>query len=152
MRSSVTDITAGLFSLVVAALFQSQSGDLEGVSLMYPRLLVGFIALGGIYLLGKGLYKLRGSDTKSDGEPVAWKRVGMISALSIGYVLVISLLGFYSASILFLFGTAVLLNDTGRGPLKAAVAACILTVVMCAAVWAGFGLLLHVPTPEGLLF
>jgi hypothetical protein len=153
MRSSVTDMAAGLFALLIAAVFFSQSGDLEGVGLLYPRLLIGFIALCGIYLVGLGLFKRRpGRDRIASDEPVAVRRVGMIAALSLAYCLLIPVFGFYPASALFLFGAAMILNDAGVGPLKAALSACILTVVMCLAVWAGFALLLHVPTPEGLLF
>ena len=85
-------------------------------------------------------------------EPVAVKRVVMISVLSIAYALVIPVLGFYSTSILFLFGAAMVLSDTGGLSAKTAVSACMLTAIMCLSVWGGFTLLLHVPTPEGLLF
>jgi hypothetical protein len=153
MRSSVLDIAAGLFALFIAAVFFSQSGDLEGVGLLYPRLLVGFIALCGVYLVGLGLFKRRpGRDRVASDESVAIGRVAMISVLSLAYSLLIPVFGFYPASALFLFGAAMILNDAGVGPFKAALSACVLTAVMCLAVWAGFALLLHVPTPEGLFF
>jgi hypothetical protein len=44
------------------------------------------------------------------------------------------------------------LNDAGWSRQKSAMVACALTVIMCLAVWLGFAKLLHVPTPEGLLF
>jgi hypothetical protein len=153
MRSSVKDVGAGLFALLAAAVFFSQSGDLEGVGLLYPQLIVGFITLGGLYLVGLGLWKWRSGRDRADGdEPVAVGRVAMIAALSLAYILVIPLLGFYAASVAYLFGSAVALNDTGSGLRKAAISACVLTAVMCLAVWAGFSLLLHVPTPKGFFF
>ncbi len=153
MRSSITDLVAGLFSLLIALAFYSQCGDLTGVSLMYPSLIIGFITLGGLYLLAQGLLKMRrGCDTIADDEPVALKRVAMISVISMAYVVLIPLLGFYSASALFLFGAAMVLSDMGGGPAKTAVAAGILTAVMCLSVWGGFALLLGVPTPEGMFF
>ncbi|WP_243838227.1 hypothetical protein [Nitratidesulfovibrio liaohensis] len=59
MRSSVADIASGLAVLVMAGVFHAQSGDLEGVSLLFPRMLIIFMALGGIYLCGLGLLKGR---------------------------------------------------------------------------------------------
>ena len=123
------------------------------MGLLYPQLLTGFIAFGGAYLVGLGLFKRRpGRDRTAGDEPVTIRRVAIIAALSLAYCLIIPVLGFYPASVLFLFGAAMILNDAGVGPLKAALSACVLTIVMCLTVWAGFSLLLHVPTPEGLLF
>ncbi|MDR1488918.1 MAG: tripartite tricarboxylate transporter TctB family protein [Desulfovibrio sp.] len=153
MRSGVKDIAAGLFSLLAAAAFFCQSGDVEGVGLLYPQLIMGFIASGGVYLVALGLWKRRsGRDEAGDGEAVARTRVAMIAVGSLAYALIIPLLGFYAASVVFLFGSAMALNDTGAGPRKAALSASVLTMIMCLAVWAGFSLLLHVPTPDGLLF
>jgi hypothetical protein len=153
MRSSVKDVGAGLFALLVAAVFFGQSGDLEGVGLLYPQLIVGFISLGGLYLVGLGLWKRRsGRDKTVNDEAVAVGRVAMIAALSLAYILIVPVFGFYAASVIFLFGSAVALNDTGSSLRKSALSACVLTTVMCVAVWAVFSLLLHVPTPEGILF
>ncbi len=157
MRSSTTDFGAGLFSLLVAAIFYAHTGSLHDVGLLYSELLIGFITLGGVYLLGLGLHKRKKESAQSGGagpdqEPVALKRVALISGLSIAYALLMGLLGFYSASILFLFGSAMLLNDMGLGMGRAVFAACTLPLIMCLAVWLGFGMLLRVPTPEGLLF
>ncbi|MDR2799772.1 MAG: tripartite tricarboxylate transporter TctB family protein [Desulfovibrio sp.] len=152
-RSSVKDIAAGLFSLLAVAVFFSQSGDVEGVGLLYPRLIMGFIALGGAYLVVLGLWKRRaGRDGAGGGDAVSVTRVAVIAACSLIYVLIIPLLGFYAASAVFLFGSAMALNDAAAGPRKAALAASILTMIMCLAVWAGFSLLLRVPTPDGLFF
>ena len=154
MRSSVIDLAAGVFSLLFAAAFYVQSGELEGVGRQYPMGLVVFILLGGFVLLGQGIHKrLSGRDpVPADAEPTAYSRVALITAASVAYVLLISLLGFYMASVIFLFGSAMALNDAGWAWQKSAMAACALTVIMCLAVWLGFTKLLFVPTPEGLLF
>ena len=154
MRSSAIDVTAGVFSLLFAAAFYVQSGELEGVGRAYPLGLMIFISLGGLFLLAQGACKrLSGRDAiPTDAEPVASRRVAAITAASVAYVLLISLLGFYAASIFFLFGSAMALNDASWGWRKSAMAACALTVIMCLAVWLGFTKLLFVPTPAGLLF
>ena len=154
MRSSVIDLAAGVFSLLCATAFYTQIDGLKGVGRDYPLGLIIFISLGGLFLLGLGIYKrLSGCDAiPADADPVAYRRVAIITAASIVYVLLMSLLGFYTASILFLFGSAMALSDAGWGWQKSAMAACALTVIMCLAVWIVFSRLLFVPTPEGLLF
>ncbi|MEG6504591.1 tripartite tricarboxylate transporter TctB family protein [Nitratidesulfovibrio sp. 1201_IL3209] len=153
MRSSVADIASGLAVLVMAGVFHAQSGDLEGVSLLFPRMLVIFMALGGIYLCGLGMLKGRkGGDAPQDDEPVAVGRVGIISAGAIAYVAIIPLLGFYLASALYLFGMSMVLGDASRGTRRKALASAAFTVVLCLSVWIGFAMLLGVPTPEGMLF
>jgi hypothetical protein len=85
---------------------------------------------------------------KSDEEPVAFRRVGIIVFASAAYRVLVPVLGFYTASALFLFGSAMVLNDT---KVSALLSACLLTAIMCLAVWLGFSVLLGVPVPGGLL-
>lgn len=153
MRSSVADIASGLAVLAVAGVFQAQSGDLEGVSLLFPRMLIIFMTVGGILVCVQGLLKRRkGEDAPQDDEPVAVGRVVMISAGAIAYVLCIPLLGFYPASVIYLFSMAMVLGDAGGGTRRKALASAAFTVVLCLFVWIGFAMLLGVPTPEGMLF
>jgi len=151
MRSSTTDLAAAAFSLVFAVIFYAQSAKLTSVSRLYPMCLIAFISAGGLFLLALGFYKRRQSEALSEEEPVSLRRVGIICATSATYAVLVNLLGFYSASAIFLLGSAMLLHDAG-GWKKSVLAGCMLTVIMCIAVWACFGLLLRVPTPEGLLF
>lgn len=153
MRSSVADITSGLAVLAIAGVFHAQSGDLEGVSLLFPRMLVIFMTLGAVLLCVQGMLKRRkGEDAPQDDEPVAVGRVVMISVGAIVYVLCIPLLGFYPASAAYLFLMAMILGDTSHGTRRKAVASAVFAVVLCLSVWIGFAKLLGVPTPEGMLF
>jgi len=153
MRSSIADITSGAFVFLVAAVFYYQSGELEGISLLFPQLLIGFMTIGGIYLMAKGfLTQKQGRDKVINDEPVSVKRVVSISAGSIAYALFTPLLGFYPATVIFLFGMAMVLNDAGVSTRKSAMMAAILTIVVTFAVWAGFALLLSVPTPASIFF
>jgi hypothetical protein len=157
MRSRTSDIAAGLATLAVAGVFQAQCGDLEGVSLLFPRMLIIFMTIGGVYIFASGLLtpRIRVEDAPCElpeEEPVAVKRVATIALASILYVGIIPLLGFYPASVLFLFCMAMILSDAGVTTARKALASAIFTVVLCFAVWLGFALLLGVPTPQSMFF
>lgn len=151
MRSRTTDIAAGLAVLGVAGLFHSQSTDLQGVSLLFPRMLIIFMTLGGIYLVIKGVLQAKRAKSDDD-EPVNVRRVVTISIGSILYALVIPLAGFYPASMVFLFAMAMILGDTNTNTARKAVISGAFAAVLCVVVWLGFALMLSVPTPESVLF
>ena len=150
MRSSTKDILAAGFCLLFALAFQVQTDDLEGISLYFPRILLVFITALSLGLLGNALLKIRKEQQASEDEPVSWPRVCLISAGSIAYVAIIPMLGFYPASAIFLFAMAWVLRDKTVSMRKTLIAASMFTVVLCFAVWGGFGLLLNVPTPESI--
>lgn len=153
MRSSVADFASGLAALSLAGVFHAQSRDLEGVSRLFPRMLILFLTLGGMLLCVQSLLRQRkGTDARQTREPVAVRRVVVISAGAIAYVLLIPLLGFYPASVAYLLGMAMLLGDAGGSTGRKALTAVAFTLVLCLFVWLGFALLLGVPTPEGILF
>jgi hypothetical protein len=157
MRSRTFDIAAGLATLAVAGIFQAQSGDLEGVSLLFPRMLIIFMTIGGMFIFVSGLLTRRASVNDAPcelppEEPVAAKRVATIALASIVYVGIIPVLGFYPASVLFLFCMAMILSDSNVTTARRALASAIFTVVLCVAVWLGFALLLGVPTPQSMFF
>ena len=146
------DMLSGLFVLLIAAVFCTQMYELEDVGRNYALLLLAFIVLMGLWLCFQGFGKRRrlaGGPGAGEEEPVAIRRVAVIVAASAAYVALVPILGVYPASALFLCLSAVVLNDSGRSPY---IAACLLTLIMCLAVWLVFSVLLGVPTPEGALF
>ena len=157
MRSRTSDIAAGLATLAIAGMFQAQCGDLEGVSLLFPRMLIIFLTLGGVYIFASGLLTRHASADAPPceaptEEPVAVKRVVTIALGAMVYVGIIPLLGFYPASVLFLFCMAMILSDSSVTTAKKAMASAVFTVVLCVAVWFGFAFLLGVPTPQSMFF
>lgn len=150
MRSSTKDILAAAFCLLFVLAFQMQTGELEGISLYFPYLLLIFLTALSLVLLGNALRKMRHERRAENSEPVSWPRVGLISVGSVAYVAVIPLLGFYPATIVFLFGMAWILRDKSHSARRAVVAASLLTIILCLSVWGGFSLLLDVPTPESI--
>ena len=174
MRSSTTDIAAGAFALFSVAIFYAQITPLRGLARDYPIGLLVFISLGGLYLLGKGIYKRCSGHEQAPGgtplscgegaalpcskepggeETVAYGRVAVILVLSLAYVYLMTLVGFYIASVIFLFASAMILSDVkdSGGWLKLAFATAIFTAVMCISVWIVFVKFLYVPTPVGEL-
>ena len=166
MRNSTADMSAGVFALLVAMLFYANTGTLEGLGRDYPIGLLIFICLGGVYLLGKGIYKRRsgrdqlpdtslscGSEGTGEAETVSYSRVAFILVVSLVYVYLMTQVGFYIASVIFLFGSGIALSDVQASGSwkKLAVAAAIFTAVMCISVWIVFVKILYVPTPDGEL-
>lgn len=157
MRSRTSDIAAGLATLAIAGIFQAQTGDLDGVSLLFPKMLIIFMTIGGLYIFASGLLTRRTNVDEAPcelpaKEPVAVKRVATIALGAMVYVGMIPLLGFYPASVLFLFCMAMILSDSSVTTAKKAMASAIFTVVLCVAVWFGFAFLLGVPTPQSMFF
>lgn len=159
MRKSISDILAGLGFLGFAAVFWLSGRDLTGISRVFPESLELFLSLGGAALVAGGLRRLR-REVASAGEEavaacaqeepvVAW-RVALITVSSMAYVLLIPALGFYAASVLFMFGMGWVMAGRGqglRGPAKAMGFALFLSLL----VYLVFTRALQVPTPEGLL-
>ena len=167
MRSSMSDIAAGGFALLVAAIFYWQSLNLRGMARDYPMGLLTFITLSGIFLLAVGIYKYWSGRApisesapascagppSSNTEPVAYGRVAFILAVSLVYVFLMTQIGFYLASVIFLFGTGIAMSDVqaSGGWKKLALASAIFTAIMCISVWIVFVKFLYVPTPVGEL-
>lgn len=141
------DLAAGLAVLAFAGMFHIQSGELDGVSLLFPRGLIVFLVCGGVYLLVKS-FRTQASDTES--EPTNPLRIIIVSISSILYVLFITILGFYPATAAFLFATAMILADADGGWRRRIMASALFSGVMCCFIWLVFARLLSVPTPAGI--
>lgn len=155
MRKSSSDIFAGLGFLVVAFAFGMQYEGLTGVSRVFPEILITFIALGGIWFVGKGLWRRRSEREKSAaprGESTAWRRVAIITVLALGYAVTIPCVGFFVSTGVFLFLAFFFLDASERDFGTKVLHGVIFSVVFSLLIWVGFVKLLSVPTPEGFLF
>ena len=107
MRKSSSDILAGLGFLAVALAFGVQYEGLTGVSRVFPESLITFIALGGIWFVGKGLWRRRSERGKEGatpgGERTAWRRVAAITVFALCYAVAITTVGFFVSTGAFLF-------------------------------------------------
>lgn len=153
MRKSTTDLLCGLSFLGISALFGAQMLHLEGVTRVFPQALLAVIALGGLWFVGKGLYLRRAESKPScDHEPVAWKKVALIAAMSVLYALVVNVLGFFVSSGAFILCTSLLMGDKSRGMGHLTKVSAVFTMVFCVLLWVSFVKLLNVPTPTGVFF
>ncbi len=150
--SALSDVLSGVTALVLAGVFFAQSGELSGIGLMFPDMLMFFITCCGIFLLGKGTRKYIRKYKAAPTEMPSIKRIGMISAGSLMYVIIMPALGFYISSAAFLFGMTVVLRDSGVSLQRTLLNAALVTVIICVSVWVGFTMLLNVPTPPMSLF
>ncbi|GKG93934.1 tripartite tricarboxylate transporter TctB family protein [uncultured Desulfovibrio sp.] len=151
MRKSISDILCGASFLAISAAFGLQYEGLTGVSRVFPESLILIIAVGGLWFVGKGLYKRRG-ESPTDAEQVAWRKVGYIAAMAAVYAALIGTLGFFSSTALFIFCSSLLLGDKSRSLGHLAVVGLLYSLFFSLAVWFSFTKLLNVPTPAGFLF
>ncbi len=145
------DILAGLSFLIFALIFYSQTSDLSGISLLFPQSLIIFLILGSLYLIVKGLIRRKHMEMSND-DPVKVPRVVLISIMSIAYVIIIPMLGFFVASAIFLFLAALAFREKEKTLIQSTVISLIFTAVFCFFVWLCFVTLLSVPTPDGMFF
>jgi putative tricarboxylic transport membrane protein len=151
--SAKSDLLSALFTLALITPFILQFGELEGISLLFPRMLVCFMAVGALALFGMARLKSKASgDWSLGGDKPHMGRVALISVASVAYIALVYPLGFYPASALFLFCAALCLHRSEGGWTRDVLVSLFFAALLCALVWGGFSRLLRVPTPEGLLF
>lgn len=146
------DLRAGLGFIGMALAFLFQYEGLEGVSRVFPETLTCLLLAGGVYFVLKGLWLRRRGGTPPQEEHVAWPRVGIICLAALIYAALIPVLGFFAATALFIFCATLILGGHGQSAPRLACTAALFAVGFGLLIWAGFTMLLNVPTPSGLLF
>ncbi|MBQ9406883.1 MAG: tripartite tricarboxylate transporter TctB family protein [Desulfovibrio sp.] len=153
MRKSTADMLAGAAFLAVALAFWVQLDAEEGISRIFPLGLITFITVGGIWFIAKGFWRrTREGLGDANASRTGWKRVGIITAASVTYALLVPTLGFFASTGSFLFVTLFVLSNQELSLSSRGLRALLFAVLFCLAIWAGFVKMLNVPTPQGLLF
>lgn len=145
MRRDVI-VAAALLLLAVA----SAAGvwTLEGGARNFPITMAGLLGAGAVILMARSMLgnPPKGqAEAEADEAPVAYGRLLIVAAITVGFVLAMPWIGFYPATFLYLAGLYCWL--TAMRP----VAAVGLAVVLTAAIYVLFGLFLAVPTPGGAI-
>lgn len=153
MRKSLSDIGSGIGFLAIAAAFFFQHDSSTGVSSVFPLLLMGIIAWGGVYYLVRGLLELRRErphDEAPGGEH--WGNIFLVSFMAFAYAAAIPLLGYWWSTGLFLAVTYMGLVFRNGNPARMVLNAVVFGGGFTFLVWLGFVKLMSVPTPEGILW
>ncbi|MDR0339308.1 MAG: tripartite tricarboxylate transporter permease, partial [Desulfovibrio sp.] len=150
-HSARSDILSALALFAIVIAFYTQTFDLSGLGLLFPKMLLIFMTGGGVCLLGKGIFKLVKAYPAEAPESASMKRIAMISAGSVLYTLAMPYLGFYPMSVIFMFGMTVILRDSGVTMRRTMLNALLVTAIIMVAVYVTFTWLLNVPTPESSL-
>ncbi len=151
--SAKSDLLSALFTLAAIVPFALQLGDLEGLSKVFPEALLVFMLLGVGALFVSAFRKGRATgDWALGGDKAQMGRVAFISIASAAYMALMYPIGFYPASALFVFVSALVLHrgEAGRG--RDVLVSAFFAVLFCALIYGAFSLLLRVPTPVGILF
>lgn len=143
------DCLAGCGFFCFAAAFYIQFEDFTGVSRIFPESLTTILAIGGAYFIFKGIWRRFRSRVSTPAEPVAWKKVALISILSLGYAVAIPMLGFLVSTCAFIFCSTLILGDRTSGLPRLASTGILFAIIFGGAVWLTFTKLLNVSAPTG---
>lgn len=152
MSERNSDLIAGITSLLIAAIFWSQSLKLSPESNLFPKVLEYFIIIAGLGVLVRGF--VRGKEAQGNHEEkegLNWTRAIVIILASIVYVVCIAYIGFYVSTVIYLLLGSWYLNEKGF-TLRALVFSLVFGVGVSVVLYATFTAFLQVLTPTGLLF
>ena len=146
------DVYLGIVIILISGGMLVMATEFPGETARFPRVILSAFGLFGLWILYKGIYKTRllsqGQEDKVADKPVKFSSMvkPFICLLAvIGYAVGIKLLGFFTATTIFLvaFMYAAKLNDWKK--------IILVTVSMNVFIYLLFVQQLHVQLPAGLL-
>ena len=151
IKNTNSDLWAGWIGLALSAAFWfSIDEEITRLSIMFPKAMIGIMALISILLLFKGFLKAERLDLFTVGSN---RRVFITGLLFFAWGIAISYLGFFVSSVLAILAQVCFLALARRRLTLSSVA---LWLVIAAGEVAFFYLvftrLLQVPLPEGIFF
>lgn len=151
IKNANSDLWAGCIGLALSAVFWfSIDEEITRLSIMFPKAMIGIMALISILLLFKGFLKAERLDLFNVGNN---RRIIITGVLFFAWAIGISYLGFFVSSVLAILAQACYLALARRRLTLSSVA---LWLVIAACEVSFFYLiftrLLLVPLPEGILF
>lgn len=152
MSKQLQDIFSGIIFLIISIVFYIQHDGLNGVSLIFPSVLIGIIFIGGWYFFLHGLilFSKKNIQNKNEEDEIfLWGRVIFIIISATILIFLIELLGFYTSSFLFIFCTFFLFSST-NSIRKKIIHTFFFSICLIGFIWCLFHVILKVPTPTGL--
>lgn len=151
MRINDTVLGASLLAIAVAVFLYARTlppvpGQDYGAA-VFPMLVACGLGGSGLLLVVTGL-RSRGGAPAAAGWThgrAGWGRLGAVVALAVGYIVASGPLGFIPVSIALLAALFLLFGARWW-------VALLVAVLVTAAIWRGFGGLLRVPLPRGLVW
>lgn len=148
MDNRASDRSAGLFCIIVTAVFYWQGRGLSAESVLLPLVLEVFLLIMGLYLVGRSF--IIASEEMED-EHLTYSRSWVMIAATIVYLVAIELIGFYISTGVFLIVISWFFNDHGY-TYRSLLTSVLYGLIVTASIYATFSMFLQVPTPEGLFF
>lgn len=131
--------------IIIGAIFFSQTFELPENSRAYPRILIGIMVLLAVLLLIKTFFKTSTSKTwKELFGHIQWPRFGFAFLASFAYLFLINIMGFFTATVVYLLGSIFFLKGSR---LTMFIAIPVFTL----ALFLIFRVFLKVPLPTGFL-
>ncbi|HLO12920.1 MAG TPA: tripartite tricarboxylate transporter TctB family protein [Pseudoneobacillus sp.] len=142
---SIMLIVVAVLTINVAATFPSLEGTDVGAA-YFPKML-SFILIGlSILLFIQSLREPKSEQSDSSSQTNNWKKTFLGIVGTIVYTFIFHYIGFYIATILFLFAMMWMLG------FKKIVVSIILSIGITLFIYVVFEMLLQVPIPKGVLF
>ncbi len=137
------DLLGGLACLGTAIAFLVQMDSFTERSVIYPLLLCSLLIVLAAFLLVRSFME-RGME---EGERIHGRPVISLSAMVLGYGMIISILGFYLASLVFMIVAAMVLEDDHRRAPKKIGYALVFSCCFLLLIYGVFSCVLNVPVP-----
>ena len=143
-----TDLIAGLVGLAITALFWFSLEDVSRLSIIFPKAMVGIMALVSVGLLAKGVVAPERGNLFATGDQ---RRVVVTGITLFAWVVAISWIGFYVSSVAAIAFLAYYLALARRRVSLLQFGGWVLIIAAEVAVfYLIFNRLLYVPLPEGI--
>lgn len=150
MSKRISDLIAGLFSILVAVIFLLGGQKLAEDSKRFPGVLEWFLIFCGLLLIARAIF-VKQSERVEEKDAIDWVRASVIMVGSILYVICLNFIGFYVSSVIYLALGSWYLNEHGF-KLRPLISSIAFGVLLSAVLYGTFSVFLHVYTPKGFFF
>lgn len=142
-RSKIIDYALYAFFYLSSLVFIFNTDEFEGNAALYPRVIAATVILLTTILVLRELSGKAGSSKQDDSVP---KKLYVSSILSVLYVGLVSVVGYFIATPIFIVSLS---NFLGFKNIKATIITCIVLELV---IYLAFKVALGVPVPSGILF